>query len=71
MIDSSRGTDLPIPDALRAKGDPGAYIVQASGQVDDAFRARPQTAGATIVSYIPNTAYLVRAPATDAEARTR
>lgn len=52
-----------IPDHLRAQGDPGAYVVQARGPVDNAFRARLQGAGAEIVSYIPNNAYLVRATA--------
>ena len=34
--------------------------MQSHGTLDDAFRARLKSAGATIVSYIPNNAYLVR-----------
>ena len=52
-----------IPAHLRAQGDPGSYLVQARGQIDDAFRSMLKTAGATVVSYIPNNAYLVRASA--------
>ena len=61
--DTSLGAFPPIPAELKAGADPGAYVVQAREPVDDAFRARLQTAGATIVSYIPNNAYLVRASA--------
>ena len=59
-------TTLPaarIPDQLRAQGDPGSYIVQSRGLIDNAFRAMLQAAGASVVSYIPNNAYLVRASA--------
>lgn len=63
LIDSGKPLDLSIPDSLRSHDDPGAYIVQANGAVNDAFRARLQAAGATIVSYIPNNAYLVTADA--------
>jgi subtilisin family serine protease/subtilisin-like proprotein convertase family protein len=52
-----------IPAELQAQGDPGTYIVQAKGPIDDAFRKLLQQAGATIVSYVPNNAYLVRASA--------
>jgi len=51
---------LNIPGNLQAKGDPGAYIVQAHGPTSPAFRAALQAAGARIVSYIPNNAYLVQ-----------
>ena len=60
LIDSSGPVRLPIPDALRAQGDPGAYVVQASGAIDGLFRARLQGVGASFVSYIPNNACLVR-----------
>ena len=56
-----------IPDHLRAHGDPGAWLVQARGPIDNAFRAVLREAGASIVSYIPNNAYLVRASAGVAE----
>ena len=45
---------------MQSPGDPGAYIVQANGPIDGAFRAVLAAAGAQIVSYIPNNAYLVR-----------
>ncbi len=61
------GNPLPaIPANLRAQGDPGTYIVQSHGPLDDTFRALLAGAGATIVSYIPNNAYLVRASASTA-----
>src|SRR5262245_13534502 len=63
LIDSTQPVQFDIPDSLRSKGDPGSYIVQARGPTDDAFRARLKAAGAEIVSYIPNNAYLVRASA--------
>src|SRR6266550_7961605 len=59
-IDTSRPLDFSIPEHLRAAGDPGSYIVQARGAVDDTFRAALSAAGAKIISYIPNNAYLVR-----------
>ncbi len=61
LIDTKQKTALAIPDNLRSQGDPGTYIVQAKGPTDNAFRAALQNAGATIISYIPNNAYLVRA----------
>ena len=60
MIDTGAKLNLAIPKNLQAAGDPGAYIVQARGPVDEAFRAQLAAAGAQIVSYIPNNAYLVR-----------
>ena len=59
LIDSSKPVDLAIPDALRAHGDPGSYIIQANGTITPTFRAQLKAAGLTIVSYIPNNAYLV------------
>jgi subtilisin-like proprotein convertase family protein len=67
LIDLSKPGNLAIPDSLRAHGDPGAYIVQPNGPIDDAFRARLAAAGATRVSYIPNNAYLVTGPQNLAE----
>jgi subtilisin-like proprotein convertase family protein len=60
LIDTRNPQNLSIPANLRASGDPGAYIVQARGAIDNAFRAMLAQAGAMIVSYIPNNAYLVR-----------
>ena len=61
LIDTASGQKLSIPDELRSHGDPGAYIVQSRGPLNDAFRAMLREAGAEIVSYVPNNAYLVRA----------
>ena len=63
LYDTSLGGLPAIPADLKAGADPGAYVVQARGPMNDAFRAQLQAAGATIVSYIPNNAYLVRASA--------
>jgi subtilisin-like proprotein convertase family protein len=63
LIDSTSGAPLEIPPHLRSQGDPGSYIVQARGRATDAFREQLKTAGAEIVSYVPNNAYLVRASA--------
>ena len=67
LIDTRRGAPA-IPAHLRAAGDPGAYIVQARGVITDEFRSELQTAGAEVVSYVPNNAYLVRASAGAARA---
>ena len=68
LIDTANPVNLSIPANLRASGDPGAYIVQARGPIDSAFRAMLAQSGATIVAYIPNNAYLVRASASVAGA---
>ena len=60
LLDTTRPVPA-IPDHLRAHGDPGSYLVQARGPIDNAFRSLLQAAGAEIVAYIPNNAYLVRA----------
>ncbi|HTL57495.1 MAG TPA: S8 family serine peptidase, partial [Candidatus Limnocylindrales bacterium] len=62
LLDTTQPNNLPIPDSLRATNDPGSYIVQSRGPLDNAFRSLLKSAGATIVAYIPNNAYLVRAP---------
>ena len=67
LLDTADPTVLSIPDHLRAHGDPGAYVVQSRAPLDDAFRARLLAAGASIVAYIPNQAYLVRASAAIAQ----
>jgi len=56
-----------IPSELQSTDDPGTYIVQAKGPLDDSFRSLLQQAGATIISYVPNNAYLVRASAAAAQ----
>jgi subtilisin-like proprotein convertase family protein/subtilisin family serine protease len=61
LIDTTQPANFQIPEHLRATGEPGSYIVQARGAVDAAFRAALTEAGATLVSFIPNNAWLVRA----------
>ena len=68
LIDSSLPVDFSFPPQLREAGDPGAYIVQSRGPINAAFRALLARAGAEIVSYIPNDAYLVRISAGGAKA---
>jgi subtilisin-like proprotein convertase family protein len=68
FIDTSEKVDLKIPTRLQAAADPGAYIVQANGLIDANFRALLAAAGAQIVSYIPNNAFLVRLTASGAGA---
>ena len=67
-IDTANPLDLNIPAHLRAQGDPGAYIIQARGPIDDNFRATLRDAGVTLVSFIPNNAWLVRASQAQATA---
>ncbi|HEV2330405.1 MAG TPA: S8 family serine peptidase [Verrucomicrobiae bacterium] len=61
LIDTDSRLNISIPKNLLAQGDPGAWLVQARGPISPAFRALVTGAGATIVSYIPNNSYLVRA----------
>lgn len=62
LFDTSASFDnVNIPPSLASAGDPGAYIVQSKSALDDRFRWSIRQLGATIVSYIPNNAYLVRA----------
>ncbi|HKW27804.1 MAG TPA: S8 family serine peptidase, partial [Verrucomicrobiae bacterium] len=63
LIDTSLPLSFAFPKNLQPQGDPGAYIVQARGPIDNAFRAMLAQAGATVIAYIPNDAYLVRASA--------
>jgi subtilisin-like proprotein convertase family protein/sugar lactone lactonase YvrE len=63
FVDTEKKIDFSIPKNLSAAGDPGAWIVQARGKVDAAFRAALTVAGAKEISYIPNNALLVRAAA--------
>jgi sugar lactone lactonase YvrE len=60
-IETTEGPPARVPDHLRAGANPGSYIVQARGPIDVAFRDALVRAGATIVSYVPNNAYLVAA----------
>src|SRR5258706_16411102 len=56
-----------MPDRLRAHRDNGSYIAQSRGAWDEAFRNPLGDAGASIISYIPNNAYLVRVSASGAD----
>lgn len=67
LIDTRLPLALNIPAHLRAAGEPGSYIVQSRGVIDDAFRAKLREAGADWISYIPNNAALVRATASTAQ----
>jgi subtilisin-like proprotein convertase family protein len=61
FIDTSAKFTLKIPKNLQSQGDPGAYIVQARWAISPEFKSMLAAEGATVVSYIPNNAYLVRA----------
>lgn len=63
-IDTSAKKELPIPAHLKAS-DPSAFIVQAKGAINAAFRSALREAGAEVVAYVPNNAYLVRAAGKD------
>ena len=67
FIDTAEPRAVEVPESLRSAGDPGSYIVQARGPVDEAFRSALRAANATIISYIPNNAFLVRASAGSAQ----
>ncbi len=61
LLDTGKPLDLAaIPPRLKAPANSGTYIVQARGALTDQFRAALRDANATIISYIPNNAYLVR-----------
>ena len=60
FVDTEQKINFSIPKHLQSEGDPGAFIVQARGVVDAAFRAALVAAGAQEISYIPNNALLVR-----------
>lgn len=66
LIDTAAAAPA-IPEHLRASEEPGSYIVQAVGAIDDAFRSYLKAAQAEIISYIPNNAYLVRMSADGAQ----
>ncbi len=63
LVETLEPANLNIPAHLRAQGEPGSYVVQARGTVDAKFRAVLLGAGAELVSYVPNNAYLVRGSA--------
>ena len=60
LIDTTKPLPPGIPDRLRSAANGGSYVVQARGALTPEFRAALRDANATIISYIPNNAYLVR-----------
>ena len=66
FIDTDLNQNLQIPTHLHHTDDPGAYIVQARRSADAEFRSLLSWAGAQVISYIPNNAYLVRISASGA-----
>lgn len=60
LVDTESGTPLQLPAGLEAGEDPGAYLVQSRGVLNESLRRQLREAGMEIVSYIPNNAYLVR-----------
>jgi len=60
FIDTANKTPLTVPEHLRARGDPGSYLVQSIRPLDGTFYRQLREAGAEFVSYIPNNTGLVR-----------
>lgn len=67
LIDATSGVTLPIPQHLRVQGETKSYVAQSRGTTTDDFRNQLKAAGAEIVSYVPNNAYLVRIASNGAE----
>ncbi|HUS36765.1 MAG TPA: hypothetical protein VM680_15565, partial [Verrucomicrobiae bacterium] len=61
LIDTRQRIELSIPEKFRAGENPGAYIVQANSAPTAAFQQMLKDAGAEIVAYVPNNAFLVKA----------
>lgn len=61
LIDTRQPIELTIPEKYRAGENPGAYIVQANTAPTAAFQEMLKNAGAEIVAYVPNNAFLVKA----------
>jgi subtilisin-like proprotein convertase family protein len=66
LIDTRQPVELNIPAELRAGKNPGAYIVQADRSPTKDFQQTLKDAGAEIVAYVPNNAFLVKAEAATA-----
>src|SRR5437879_2041845 len=63
FIETGSQRPVEVPEHLRAKGEPGSYLVQSRHALDNAFYGSLREAGAEFVSYIPNNAALVRVSA--------
>src|SRR5438876_4508195 len=66
FIETASERPVEVPEHLRAKGEPGSYLVQSRHALDNAFYGSLREAGAEFVSYIPNNAALVRVSAAGA-----
>ncbi len=60
LFDTDKALHAAIPPHLKSEGDPSSYIVQGKGVIQNDFRSVLKEVGASIVSYIPNNAYLVQ-----------
>ena len=63
LVETQEPLEMKMPAHLRAGEEPGSWLVQARGTIDQGFRDVLRGAGAEIVSYVPNNAYLVRGSA--------
>src|SRR5207247_8920284 len=50
FIDTASETPLAVPEHLRARGDPGSYLVQSIRPLDGTFSRQLREAGAAFVS---------------------
>jgi len=71
VLDTELPLVLDIPERLLSQQDPGSYIVQARGHLDNGFRVLLMQVRAKLISYIPNNACLIRASPTAAQMLTR
>ena len=71
LLDTRLALHLSFPPDLQSDDDPGCYIVQAGGTLNDSLRQTLSAYGASLISYIPNNAYLVRISAGSAKELAR
>ena len=60
LLDSANGEPLLIPESLRSKVSPEAYIVQSSQRITKEISNELTRRGAKIISYVPNNALLIQ-----------
>ena len=58
-IETLEEREVPIPTSLQAGKEPGCYIIQAQGNIDQEFYRQLERLGGKVISYIPNNAALV------------
>ncbi|PAW82377.1 MAG: hypothetical protein B9S33_15225 [Pedosphaera sp. Tous-C6FEB] len=63
LVETQEPLEMKMPAHLRAGEEPGSWVVQARGMIDQNFRDVLRGAGAEIVSYVPNNAFLIRGSA--------